>query len=178
MTTDIAVAQDKIHRLSRLYLTLSRCNRAVLESTCESALLASACRIAVEAGELAMAWVAMIDPDTDTVRIADRFGRGVEYLEGMQISLDTANPHGQGPTGTALREGDPVWCDDFTHDLQTANWHALGKRYGWSASAALPLTSQGRTLGALNLYLMQGNTFDEETRELLCEIAAVISFGL
>ncbi|PRY73658.1 putative bifunctional diguanylate cyclase/phosphodiesterase [Halomonas ventosae] len=178
MTTDIDVTNAKIHRLSRLYLTLSRCNHAVLESTSESDLLASACRIAVEAGELDMAWVAMIEPEAGTIRVAESFGRGVEYLEGVQISLEVENPHGRGPTGTALREGHAVWCDDFMHDPRTAQWHALGERFGWSASAALPLTSQGRIVGALNFYLTQNNAFDEVARELLGEIAAVISHGL
>ncbi|WP_372613236.1 GAF domain-containing protein [Halomonas sp.] len=149
MTTDIAVAQAKIHRLSRLYLTLSRCNNAVFESASESVLLASACRIAVEAGELPMAWVAMFDPQAGTVRVAEHFGRGVEYLEGMQISLDAADSRGRGPTGTALREGHPVWCDDFIHDPLTTRWHALGESFGWSASAALPLSCEGHTVGAL-----------------------------
>ncbi|MEQ6918228.1 EAL domain-containing protein [Halomonas aquatica] len=169
----------KIHRLSRLYLTLSRCNGAVLEATSESDLLAAACQIAVEAGELALAWVAMIDPQTGTVRVAEHFGRGVECLEGMQVSLDAEDPRGRGPTGTALREGHPVWCDDIMQDPQTAQWHAIGKGFGWSASAALPLTnSEGRVIGALNLYLTQQNPFDEETRELLGKIATVISYGL
>ncbi|MGM0983323.1 MAG: putative bifunctional diguanylate cyclase/phosphodiesterase [Pseudomonadota bacterium] len=178
MTTDIDAAQAKIHRLSRLYLTLSRCNHAVLESTSESDLLASACQIAVEAGELAMAWVAIIDPETGTIRVAERFGRGVEYLESVRISLDAEDPNGRGPTGMALREGHPVWCDNFMRDPRTAQWHDLGERFGWSASASLPLTSNGRIVGALNLYLTQRNAFDAATRELLGEIAAVISFGL
>ncbi len=178
MTTELDDAHAKTHRLSRLYLTLSRCNGAVLESTSESDLLASACRIVIEAGELDMAWVAMIEPEAGTIRVAARSGRGVEYLEGVQISLDAENPHGRGPTGTALREGHPVWCDDFMQDPKTVQWHALGKRFGWSASAALPLTSEGHIVGALNLYLTQQNAFDKETRDLLGEIAAVISYGL
>ncbi|CAM3320230.1 EAL domain-containing protein [Halomonas lysinitropha] len=178
MTTDIDIAHAKIHRLSRLYLTLSRCNQAVLESASESDLLASACQIAVDAGELAMAWVATIDPETGTIRVAERFGRGVEYLESVQISPDAEDPNGRGPTGTALREGHPVWCDNFMRDPRTAQWHALGERFGWSASASLPLTSNGHVVGALNLYLTQQNAFDAATRELLGEIAAVISFGL
>jgi diguanylate cyclase (GGDEF)-like protein/PAS domain S-box-containing protein len=178
MTTDLEVAHARIHRLSRLYLTLSRCNHAVLESPSESALLASACRIAVEAGELAMAWVAMIEPETGVVRVATSFGRGVEYLEGVQISLDAEDPNGRGPTGTALREGHPVWCHDFMQDPKTAQWHALGESFGWGASAALPLTSEGRIVGTLNLYLTEHDAFDEESRELLGEIADVISFGL
>ena len=48
--------------------------------------------------------------------------------------------------GTAIRENQPVWCQDFQNDPLTAPWHERGARSGWRASASLPLHRNGAPL--------------------------------
>ncbi len=51
------------------------------------------------------------------VRVAASFGdHADEYLQGIEISVDADSPLGRGPTGTAIRENQPVWCQDFQND--------------------------------------------------------------
>lgn len=59
-----------------------------------------------------------------------------------------------------------------------APWREAGQRAGWQSSAALPLTCQGRVVGALTLYSRDRTGFTPLDRELLTQMAEDISFAL
>jgi diguanylate cyclase (GGDEF)-like protein/PAS domain S-box-containing protein len=170
--------ETKLHRKNRLYAALSQCNQAVVRCTEETELFLQICRAVVHFGGMKLAWIGFTDPDTRVVVPIARLGYGAKNLEDLQISVDADNPLGRGPTGTAIRENRPFWCQDFINDSVTAPWHEQAKSFGWKASAALPLLKDGVVVGALNLYADQINAFDESVRNLLLEMAADISFAL
>jgi PAS domain S-box-containing protein len=105
-------------------------------------------------------------------------GSGLEYLDGILITTDAADPHGRGPVGTALREDRPVWNQDFLNDPLTLPWRERAQRYGWGAVAALPLHRGGRVVGAFTLYAGESGAFDDDARRLLEEMAVDISYAL
>ena len=175
--TERKVAEARIQRLTQLYLALSQCNQAIVRATDEAALFAEVCRGAVLFGGMKMAWIGLADATRRIVPVAS-FGDEFSYLEDIEISLDAEDPHGRGPTGTAIREDQPFWCQDFQHDPATAPWHERGSRSGWQSSAALPLHRNGQAVGALMIYAGDANAFDEDARRLLMEMTADISHAL
>lgn len=179
--TQIKAAESRILQLNRLYATLSRCNVAMVRSRDEQEMFDEVCRAVVQSGGMALAWVGLVDPGTREVRVAARYGASdanLRYLDGIRISVDADLPHGRGPTGTAIREGAPFWCQDFLADPRTGPWRESARHFGWHASAALPLRRGGASVGALTFYMTEPNAFDEETRNLLEEIATDVSFGM
>lgn len=177
-TAELAEQNVKLQRMTRLYAALSQCNQAIVRCTDEASLYAQICRDAVEFGGMRLAWIGMPDDVSGQVRVLASFGTGAEYLRGIDISANIGTPAGSGPTGVALREGHPVWCQDFLHDPMTAPWAERSRHYGWAASAALPLQRAGKVVGALGLYADTVNAFDEPARNLLTEMALDISYAL
>ena len=175
--TERKTAEARIQRLTQLYLALSQCNQAIVRATDEAALFAEVCRGAVLFGGMKMAWIGLADATRRVVPVAS-FGDEFGYLEDIEISLDAGDPYGRGPTGTAIREDQPFWCQDFQHDPATAPWRERGARSGWGASAALPLHKNGQVVGALTIYSGHVNAFDEDARRLLMEMTADISHAL
>ena len=171
-------AESKVLRLSRLYAALSQCNEAIVRCTSEAELFTQICRDVVQLGGLKLAWIGLLESPGDRVRPQAYFGQGHGYLTDVQISVDAGSPLGQGPTGLAIREGQPVWCQDFMADPRTLPWHERGVRFGWGASAALPLRRKGVAVGCLTVYAAEVNAFDEDIRHLLLEMAMDISFAL
>lgn len=171
-------AQAKLHRQVQLYDALSHCNQALVRSTEPTELFAKVCRNIVHFGGMKMAWIGLADIQKQSVIPAASFGTGVKYLEKIKVSLDPKSPLSHGPTGTALRESRPFWCQDFMNDPATAPWHEPAKSFGWMASASLPLFKNGIAIGALTLYTDQPHAFDEATQNLLLEMAMDISFAL
>ncbi|QDF99825.1 bifunctional diguanylate cyclase/phosphodiesterase [Azoarcus sp. DD4] len=171
-------AELGVQRLSRLYATLSQCNQAIVRCREQDELLRQICHDAVVYGDMKMVWIGLLDAADGLVRPVAAYGDGTEYLDGICISTDPASPHGRGPSGTAMREDRPVWCQDFANDVATAAWHERGSRYGWRASAALPLHRDGAVFGVLNLYAGEASAFDEAAQRLLVEMAMDIDFAL
>lgn len=172
------LAEAKIQRMNQLYNLLSQCNQAVVRSANKEELFQHTCRDAVNIGGFKMAWIGLVDEVSKQVKPVASYGDGVEYLEGIRISVDADSPSGRGPTGTSIRENQPFWCQDFMKSPITAPWHESGARFGWSASAALPLHRNGVAIGALTLYSGAVNAFDEDARNTLVEMARDISFAL
>ena len=168
----------KILRFTQLYATLSQCNKAIVHCTSETELFQKICQIAVQFGGMKMAWVGLVNSETQRVEPAASFGDDTEYLKSLIISVDANSLLGQGPTGLAVSEKQPVWCQNFLTDPVTVPWHERARLGGLAASASLPLFRTGVVAGALSLYAGEVNAFGEATRELLMEMAEDISFAL
>ena len=181
--TDIAErkrSEQKIRRLTSLYAALSECSQAIVHCRNKEDLFAQICRDVVEIGGMRLAWIGLLDPETGLVRVVADCGEGLEHLQEMIISADGGSPYGRGPTGTAVREGRPYWCQDFQHDEATELWRKRGRSFNaeWKASASLPLFSEGTTIGAFTLYSGEINAFDEAERSLLVEMSMNVSYAL
>ena len=171
-------AEAKIQRLNQLYNLLSQCNQAVVRCTNEDELFPRVCRDAVQFGGLKMAWIGLVDEASKRVMPVASYGDGIVYLDVIRISTNAEDPYGRGPTGTAIRENRPFWCQDFLNDPITSPWHDSGARFGLGSSASLPLHRNGIAIGAFTLYAGEANAFDEAARNLLVEMATAISYAL
>ncbi len=177
--TERKLAEAQIHRLTQLYAALSQCNEAIVRCSSEEELLARVCRVAVEFGGMKMAWIGFLDQTTRMIRIAAHFGDAAdEYLQDIEISADAGSPYGRGPAGIALHENQASWRQDFLGEPRTAPWHERRARFGFRASASLPLHRNGLPVGVLTLYAGEVGAFDEAARNLLMEMATDIDFAL
>ncbi|MFY9328924.1 MAG: PAS domain S-box protein [Georgfuchsia sp.] len=177
--TERKAAEAKILRHTQLYAALSQCNEAIVRSTDEEELFPRICRIAVEFGGMKMAWIGLVDPNTSIITAVATFGDHIdEYLQGLEVTADPGKPLGRGPTGTAARENRPVWCQDFQIDPIMAPWRERAAPFGIKASAALPLSRNGTTVGTITLYADETNAFDEQAQHLLLEMTRDIDFAL
>lgn len=170
--------EARILRMEKLYEALSRCNKAIVRSTNRDELFAQVCAAAVQAGGMMMAWVGLVDETGERVRPVASFGVGKEYLDNVNVSTQATDPFGRGPTGTSIRENHPVWCQDFKSDPTVEPWREASRTFGWRASAALPLLSNGVPIGSFTLYSDIVNAYDEDAQKLLVEMAVDISFAL
>ena len=127
--------QAKILRHTHLYAALSQCNKAIVYSATEEELFLKVCRAAVQYGGMKMAWIGISDPETLVVRPVSSFGDDNEYLKDVTMSSDADSPFGHSPTGTAIRESKPFWCQDFLNEPVTTLWHVSAAHSGFAASA-------------------------------------------
>ena len=176
--TERKATEARIIRLSMLYSALSECSQAIVHSASTQELLPKICRDVVEHGGMKLAWIGMADAASGQVRPVAAFGTATEYLSELSISLRAEDEAGRGPTGTSIRENQPVWCQDFEHDPSTTPWHERGIRCGWKSSASLPLRLRGSAVGCLVIYSDLYQAFDDEVRELLLEMTTNLSFAL
>ncbi|HFQ91232.1 MAG TPA: PAS domain S-box protein, partial [Desulfobulbus sp.] len=170
--------EEELRKKNRALRTLSECNQLLVRARSEIGLVRDLCRILVELGGYRLAWVGYaMDDARKSVHPVAHYGFEDNYLESIDITWsDTVS--GQGPTGTAIREQRPVTCRNILSDPRFTPWREEAKKRRYSSSIALPLVTDGRCLGALNLYSPEPDAFDDEETRLLTELADDLAFGL
>lgn len=171
-------AETSDEQLALLYRGLHQVCSAIVNSTSEDELFPKICEAVVNSGPFRLAWIGMVEDSTDQVRVVAQFGVGSEYLDGLSVSTNPGSQFSRGPSGTSIREGRAVWCQDFQNDPTTEPWHESGTRFGWGSSAALPLFRDGRAVGTLTLYARTSNAFTEQAQKLLLATACDVDHAL
>ncbi len=176
--TERKQAEESLHRATRTLKTLSACHAALMRATKEPAFLKAICRIIVELGGYRLAWVGLAQQDeAQTVLPLAQAGYEKGYLKTINLTwADTER--GRGPTGTAIRTGKTCICKDMLDDPKFEPWRAEARRRGYTSSLALPLITDGRVYGALNIYATEPDAFDAEEVRLLEELADAVAFGI
>jgi diguanylate cyclase (GGDEF)-like protein/PAS domain S-box-containing protein len=165
-------------QLTQLYLALSQCNQAIVQSHDRQTLFEKICRIIVDFGHAKLAWVGQVTPETRQVTVAAAVGTGLEYLSQVSISADPSKPNGRGPCGTAIATDQPFWLQDFQTNPVATLWHASASEFSWKAAAFLPLHSEGKVVACLSLYASEEHAFDPDTQRLLIDMVTNIDFAL
>lgn len=176
--TENKLAEEEILKLNRLYMFLASINQMILRVTNEATLFSEACRIAIDHGKFKMAWIGMIDDATQKlipVKIASADQGYFSNVTG--ISADEI-AKGRGPTGTALREGKYVVCNDIENDLSMTPWKNSALERGYFSSTALPIKKFGKVVGVINFYASEKNFFDSEEIRMLEEATGNLAFAI
>jgi PAS domain S-box-containing protein len=169
----------KVLRLKDLYATANYCSQEIIHFSKESDLFAAICKHTVTIGKLKMAWIGLVDAQSNFVNPVASFGEAaLEYLDQIKISVNADSEFGRGPTGVAIRENHPVWNPDLIQNNSSKPWRERAAKVGWRSSASLPIHRKARVIGAFNIYSNEASVFDEITQEILIELANSISSAL
>ncbi len=162
----------------RAYGVLSYVNKTLLHASSEAELLNDICQIVVHQGGYRLAWVGYARFDENkTVEPVSQAGYEDGYLQSLEITwADT--PRGRGPTGTVIRTGEPYVARNIHSDPEFEPWRARALERGYASSLALPLRTEERTIGSLNVYSTEADAFDKEEVKLLLELADNLAYGI
>ncbi|MBN1604181.1 MAG: GAF domain-containing protein [Chitinispirillaceae bacterium] len=176
--TELQQAGEKILKANRIYSVISQINQMIVRTKDRDKIFAEACHIAVESGKFQMAWIGLVDEETKFVSPVSFSGIEDGYLTKIKKIYAFDVTEGQGPMGTAIREGVQNICNDIENDPRMAPWRKEALKRGYRSSIALPLKLFGKVIGAFCLYASTPHFFDQEEIDLLVEVTGDISFAL
>lgn len=169
--------QAEIRRMGRALKVLSETSRVLQSATSETELFDEVCRLSVALG-YRLAWIGMARHDDErTVEPVAQAGYHDHYLDEVRLTWGD-DVEDEGPTGAAIRSGEMVIARDILADERYSDWRMEAAKRGYAASISLPLKSGDRVVGALTIYAIEGDSFEEDEVELLRELAQNISYGL
>lgn len=168
----------RIERLNRTYHVLSAINGAIIRIRDRDELLREACRIAVEEGDFTFAWVGLVEPEQQWLKVIGHAGSAAEFIKNVHVSHRDDLPEGHGTAGRALRTGAYACSNDVVNDPAQEAWHEDFRKAGIRSIASFPLYLQERVVGVLVLNTSEIGFFDSEEIRLLEEVAADTSLGL
>ncbi len=172
------LAEQKLHRLNRLYAVSSSINETIVREQDTTELYRQACRIAVERGGLVMAWVGLTEPDSDRIAPVAHWGDQSSYIASISLNTNPDSAGGRGPAGQAFRSGRPAVCNDIAAEAANFFYKAEALSFNYRSCAAFALTVETRAIGVLAVYGDQPNYFGEEEINLLAALAANLSFAV
>ncbi|MFQ6404346.1 putative bifunctional diguanylate cyclase/phosphodiesterase [Methylophilus sp. 'Pure River'] len=178
LDSDGASVKQHHQQLNQLYLALSQCNQAIVQSQDKHRLFEQICQIIVNLGHANMAWIGELDRGSKQIVVSSAFGSGINYLDEVLISADPAAASGRGPCGLSMLSDHPYWVHDFQTNPISAVWHDKATEFAWKAAAFLPLHAEGKVIGCLSLYAEHEQAFEPDIQRLLQGMVANIDFAL
>jgi PAS domain S-box-containing protein len=176
--SDYKHAEEELRKLNRTLKARSNSDQAILHASDEPAFLEEVCRIITRDCGHAMVWIGIAENDENkTVRPVAHSGFEERYLETLRVTWDESE-RGRGPTGTAIRTGEPSMCRNMLTDPAFAPWRADAIKRGYASSLVIPLKEQDQAWGAITIYSREQDAFSEGEVELLTELAADLEFGI
>ncbi len=168
-------AEIELARVNRALRMLSESNQALIHASDEPELLSAVCRTAVEVGGYRLAWVGWAGPaggpaEGPTVRAGACSGR-------RRLHLGQRRSCGR-PSRRAVLTGLAQVARDVADDPTLAAWREAARQHGCRSMIALPLISEGHTLGALSIYSTEPDAFDPAEVAVLEDLASDLAFGV
>lgn len=169
-------SESAIRRLSRVQKVQSHINALIVRVRTREDLFKGSCRIAVEHGQLMLAWIGMLEGDWLKPVAAE--GVGVEYVQQAHITISADDARGRGPSGRAMREAKPCVVNDPDTDPDYVPWRDAARAAGYRSMIACPLMVGNKVVGTFNLYAGEKAFFDKEEVALITEMVNNISYAM
>jgi len=174
--TERKKAEEEIFRLNRVMETIADVNQSIFRIQDRDELLKKVCEIIVKYA-YRMVWIGFCDEKNKMIVPQVQAGFEEGYLESVKITYNDSE-HGMGPSGMAAKTAKPDVMRFIATDPRYEPWHAEAMKRGYRSSAAIPIFSKDKVIGALNVYADKEDAFGQEEVKLLEELAHDISTGL
>lgn len=170
-------SSQRAAELDRIRTLTKEINQELVRAESPEEVRARVCEILSESEPYLFAWIGEVDPETNRVEPQTASGGAQEYLDEIDITTD-ATPTGQGPGGTAIREGEIAVSKNVAEDPNFEPWRTDAVEHGFHAAAAVPLEYLDTLYGELVVYAEHPNAFDANERSLLTELSRDIAHAL
>ncbi|MBI4759340.1 MAG: GAF domain-containing protein, partial [Chloroflexi bacterium] len=161
MAASLKMQQADLEQKVRTLAALHSASQALSKNLDLKATLEEICRVALEIMGAKMAWVGLVAEGSYQVMPVASEGFEEGYLSKISVTWNDS-PHGQGPTGRAIKTKEPVLQRYIESDPEFAPWREEALKRGYRSSAAFPLLYGDRALGALNVYFDQPDACTRE----------------
>ncbi len=170
--------EQRLLRLNRLHAMSSSINEAIVRIREPQLLYEAAVSIAVEKGNMKMAWIAFFDEATQSLKPVACAGDYQNYLAGLTLITSGDHPSGRGPAGRAFRGGTHEISNDIEHDDTFYYFRERALESGFRSCAAFPLKPGNIPVGVLLIYADERDCFQEEEIRVLTALANDLSFAM
>ena len=141
------------------------------------ALFSEICLIMVVEGLFRMAWIGLLDDETNEVVPTAWAGVDEGYLEQQKINvLDEKQKNG--PIVSAISEGRYNICNDIANDGRSALWREGALERGYHSSMSLPIRVNQKVKGVFTVYAGEIYFFNKDEIYLLTTLVEDLSYAL
>jgi len=159
--TEQKLLEDDLIRHNKELLSLTDTSNVILTATTTENLYETICDIAVRNFGLKMAWLGLIDEGSYDIKPVAQAGFEDGYLTSIKVTYDDS------PTGMAIKTKTSRVIQDYESDHCVTPWREEALKRDYRSSMAVPLIfSEGKVIGAINLYSSKPQFFTKERIKL------------
>jgi diguanylate cyclase (GGDEF)-like protein len=172
-------AEESLKRLNRLYAMVTGISASMVRVRDRADLFNRACQTAVEHGEFEMAWIAIADPNENTIVPVSWAGLDEPAMSAITGHFSSTEGTLEGKTlaARAIREKAAVVSNDVQHD-ESLIFGKMHAESGVRSLAVLPLIVSDNVIGVFALYTSKPEFFDAAGLRLLTELAGNVAFAI
>jgi GAF domain-containing protein len=160
-----AKTEEQKERLTRMFAALSATNEAIMRAKSRAELFDLVCEAAANGGKFTSTSIALARPDSDFLDVVAVAGPTAESTRNVRVSINAAQPEGQGVSGVAFRSRQACISNDYLADQQrSAFFQAVLRSDGAKSGAAFPLLIDGAAVGVMVFLSAEKYTFAAEFR--------------
>ncbi|HEX7320634.1 MAG TPA: HD domain-containing phosphohydrolase [bacterium] len=176
--TDRKRNEERLQKLNRSLKIISECNSCLVRATDEKDLLNDVCQIIRKTGEYPIVWIGLLEiAEKDVLRPVAYAGS--EFFDYASEKIDLTDPNGRNKIlRSVLSSGQFQVCQKLPDGRQPCFGPPSAANQPYRSILSLPLFFDNRTMGALTIYSASADTFDDEEKKLLLELADDISYGI
>ncbi|MBF8266112.1 MAG: response regulator [Dehalococcoidia bacterium] len=165
------------HRIRDLE-TLLEIDKVLVRALNETELARSICRIIVDIEGYQLAVVRFVlTKDEENAQLIGPKKHEVRYPDSDDIRWADAQ-YIHAPTTVTINTGKPYVVQNVLIDPSASLWSDEVSRNGYGSLISIPLVADNETYGALAVYTLESDAFDNEKVKLLTQVAGDLSFGI
>ena len=176
--TEYKKTESELQRMTRALMATNSCNQLLIHSTDEMELLRNICSIMIDIGGYRLAWVGYrVHDKAKTIRPVAQAGFDDGYISSARITWADA-PLGNGPTGTAIRTGEPCIIGDICQEPKFKPLLSQAMERGYASVQSLPLKMGGEVFGAMTIYSDIPYAFTAKDTEYHIALVDNVAYGI
>lgn len=176
--SDRKAVEAAVQKSNRIIYLIKECNQVLVYATDEHRLLERICSLLVDRGGYILAWVGYaMDDNSKSIKPVAQKGFDSGYLEALKLTWDARGSRGE-LVGKAIVSGEPCISRDIISDEKTSLENNEALERGYRSSISVPLKTEKKTIGAINIYSASPDAFNEQEVELLIELANDLAYGI
>ena len=174
--TERKKAEETILRLNKILTMIADISQHILLIQDKDLLLKKICEAIID-NAYRMAWIGFCDENSKKIIPQAQAGFEEGYLESIKVTFDDTE-YGMGPSGMAVKTAKPNVMRFIATDPRFEPWRTEAVKRGYRSSTAIPIFSENKVVGVLNVYADTADAFGQEEVQLLEGLANDISTGL
>jgi PAS domain S-box-containing protein len=176
--SELERTESELLKVNRTLNSLGKSSQAMMHAKNELSYVENVCNIIIKECGHALVWIGYIQNDAEKAVIpVASSGDDEGYINQLHITWDDTE-RGRGPTGTAIRTGKTVICNNMLTDPAFKPWREAALKRGYKSSIVLPLSAEGTTFGAISIYSRETDPFTTEEIKLLTTLANDFAYGI
>ena len=170
--------RNQLAAINNLNRVIQEITHLAIDASSRKEVEQHVCDRLVETDSYVFAWIGEIERASSEVKPTYMVGDEASYLDESRLSINSDDPHGRGPTGTAIRTHEPQFQHDIETDPEYEPWREQAMARGFKASAAIPISYNDVLYSVLNIYSTRTNAFNKVERDGLVHLGTVIGHAI